>query len=194
MPILHAPILEQAGFSIGGVAPEPAINYVARLEPVAGQYWQLSEPIPINEGYEIYFTFVNNGYQSSSYLLCSNDNTDTGLFTNPSDGRLLTSGNTSITIDVDGMGNNVETYDGLPHEITIEVLGGGSFQKLASRFNGVRTLSGWIKSLVVRDELGNVVNEIPLTNKEQGATQLATVGDVNAFMPNYSSDVWEVAP
>ncbi|WP_350654841.1 hypothetical protein [Pseudoalteromonas sp. D48-MNA-CIBAN-0056] len=37
---------------------------------------------------------------------------------------------------------------------------------------------------------GVVIHEIPLTNKEQGATQLATVGNINAFMPNYTNAVW----
>ena len=34
-------------------------------------------------------------------------------------------------------------------------------------------------------------NEIPLTNKAQGANQLATVGNINAFMPNYTEAVWK---
>ena len=34
-------------------------------------------------------------------------------------------------------------------------------------------------------------NEIPLTNRSQGATQLPTVGNVSATMVNYSEDVWE---
>ena len=37
---------------------------------------------------------------------------------------------------------------------------------------------------------GVVIHEIPLTNKAQGATQLATVGNINAFMPNYTDAVW----
>lgn len=37
---------------------------------------------------------------------------------------------------------------------------------------------------------GVLTNQIPLTNKAQGATQLATVGNVNAFMPNYTDAVW----
>ena len=37
---------------------------------------------------------------------------------------------------------------------------------------------------------GVLTNKIPLTNKSQGATQLATVGNVNAFMPNYTEAVW----
>ena len=42
---------------------------------------------------------------------------------------------------------------------------------------------------VTRD--GVIVNEIPLANKAQGATQIATVGSVNATMINYTPDVWE---
>ena len=36
-----------------------------------------------------------------------------------------------------------------------------------------------------------ITYKMPLANKPQGATQLATVGNVNATMANYSSDVWE---
>lgn len=41
---------------------------------------------------------------------------------------------------------------------------------------------------------GVVIHEIPLTNKSQGATQLATVGSVNATMINYTGDEWEPLP
>lgn len=41
---------------------------------------------------------------------------------------------------------------------------------------------------------GVLTNSIPLTNKAQGATQLATVGNVNATMLNYTGDEWEVRP
>lgn len=39
-------------------------------------------------------------------------------------------------------------------------------------------------------EVTEETHEIPLNNKAQGATQLATVGNVNAFMPNYTNAVW----
>ena len=38
---------------------------------------------------------------------------------------------------------------------------------------------------------GTIINEIPLTNRNQGSTQLATIGDVNAFMTDYAEDVWK---
>ena len=41
---------------------------------------------------------------------------------------------------------------------------------------------------------GEIIYAIPLTNKSQGATQLATVGSVNATMINYTGDEWEPLP
>jgi len=38
---------------------------------------------------------------------------------------------------------------------------------------------------------GEVVLQLPLTNKEQGAVQLPTVGDITATMANYTPLVWE---
>lgn len=35
-----------------------------------------------------------------------------------------------------------------------------------------------------------LINEIPLTNKAQGATQLATTGSVSATLTNYTENVW----
>jgi hypothetical protein len=168
---------------------EPVANYVARLDGT--QYWQLSGPIVILDGYEVGLTFVNTESGSNSYLLCANDDLSTGVFTSSSSGFLLTTG-TPMTLDVDGNGSEVVTYDGNIHEVTVDVFGAGAFQKLCTRFSEERMLIGWIKNLVVRDTLGNVVNEIPLTNKSQGATQIATVGAVNATMVGYNADVWEL--
>lgn len=38
---------------------------------------------------------------------------------------------------------------------------------------------------------GVLTNSIPLTNKDQGANQLATVGSINAELINYTEDGWE---
>lgn len=166
----------------------PAKQWVARLDGL--KYWQLSGPIVILDGYKIEFTFINTESGSNSYLLCANDDLSTGVFTSSSSGFLLTTG-TPMALDVDGNGSEVVTYAGNIHEVTVDVFGVGAFQKLCTRFSEERMLMGWIKNLVVRDELGNVVNEIPLTNKSQGATQLPTVGSVSAVMIGYTGDEWE---
>lgn len=166
-------------------------QWVARLDGVT-QYWQLSEPILIFDGYKIEFTFINYELgQSNAYLLCANDSIDTGVFTSITTGYLSHTSYTAISIDVDGMGQDVVTFNGDTHMVTCDVLESGSFQKLCSRFNETRMLSGWIKDLTVKNELGEIIHSIPLTNKAQGATQLATVGNVNATMVNYTGDEWE---
>lgn len=51
------------------------------------------------------------------------------------------------------------------------------------------TFAGYIKSIEIEID-GVITNQISLTNKAQGATQLATVGNVNATMANYNNTVW----
>lgn len=61
---------------------------------------------------------------------------------------------------------------------------------LASRSGSSAFLAGYIKDFEVTID-GVLEHSIPLTNKDQGAIQLATVGSVNAEMIGYTGDEWE---
>lgn len=82
--------------------------------------------------------------------------------------------------DIDEQSFTLSLIDG---QFLIDVLcefGGGYF-------------AGYISDFEVEID-GVLTNSIPLTNKSQGATQLATVGNINATMINYTGDEWEPLP
>lgn len=167
-------------------------NWVAQLDG-ATQYWQLSEeiPLPIGYSYEIDVLYESSNQSSGDYLATGEGDTFYPLFfVNREFLSTGSSGNLEDPI-VDGI-DNMLPYDNEFHTVMIKsnssIAGLGI---LGARFNYVRNCSGIIKMLRVKDQNGTVVNEIPLTNKDQGATQLATVGAVNATMANYTEAVWK---
>lgn len=80
-------------------------------------------------------------------------------------------------IDIDGQPFTLSNISGQFSIDTLCEFGGDCFE-------------GYISDFEVEID-GIVTNAIPLTNKEQGATQLATIGDINAIMLNYTGDEWE---
>ena len=178
-----------------GVAPEPVIKNVARLDGFS-QYWALSQGITLHVGDVVTFKisyltsilhvaeimFGDNGVDRASRAYI-----DAVVADNPvviiRDGKLETL--------IDGVDTNQFTMDGGTHTVEFSVVREFYVDSLCSHNNGEQYfLSGSIHEFKV-ERAGMIVNNIPLTNKAQGATQLATVGSVNATMPNYSSDVWE---
>lgn len=204
MPILHAPILEQAGFSIGSTEPEPVINYVARLDGIS-QRWSFSDVRTLEGDFEVAFDVLMDGtpplvlmgganrfgcifFNEGKFNFRDiNDVTRTTVNTFSSAGDtvysvrvLISSGVISVSIDgVDQpLSGNTSNFTGL------------YLRYLAVRDSDNFYLKGYIKSFELI-ESGVKTIAIPLTNKAQGATQLATVGSVNATMVNYTEDVWE---
>ena len=166
-----------------------AVNYVARLDGVS-QYWQLTAPININIDYTVELMFVggviSNQY-ARFYCLTNNDmSVDSGI---DSDKFRASGGVTSLN------GNNIFTGEPIPtsgnNKIETKLSVTGVIDSIGS-FNGTRLINLPLYGFIIKDETGTIINEIPLTNKAQGATQLATVGNINAFMANYTPDVWEV--
>ncbi|MDN3394580.1 MULTISPECIES: hypothetical protein [unclassified Pseudoalteromonas] len=183
---LYSPILEQAGFLKPKAAD--AEQYVAQSDG-ATQYWRLSEPVQFPLGYKVEITFSKaNDYFK---IFDSNANrfdvtqfngevtlrNDTNIYVNGSLSNLTPATNTEYVVKFD---RTAENTDQSLKEISF----------IGARFNGVEILSGYVKNFRVYNELDIVIHEIPLTNKAQGATQLATVGNINAFMPNYTDAVW----
>lgn len=168
-----------------------AIKWVAQLDG-AMQYWQLTEeiPLPLGYSYEMDVLYAPENTSTNDYIATGENNTDSPLFF--INREFLNSGSAGRLSEpvVDG-GDNKLPYDNKFHTIVITSLSSqATVGILGARFNYTRTCSGIIMMFRVRDSSGVVVNEIPLTNKAQGATQLATVGNVNAFMPNYTDAVW----
>lgn len=203
--IVYAPILEQAGF-LKRKAAAVVEQWVAQLDG-ATQSWVLSDPIIIPASTDCSVSFTLKG-SNDTYegIFRSADGSDwfrliplsqgnnfqgnlAGAFIGGVPYSALTVRNGQerafklrrvsgrFYIDVDDQTYTLSVASG---EFSISVLcefGGGEF-------------GGYIKEFEV--EIGGVLtNSITLTNKAQGATQLATVGNVNAFMPNYTEAVWQ---
>lgn len=190
MPILHAPILEQAGFVESAKA---IVNYAAQLDG-ATQYWQLSGeiPLPVGYSYEMDVLYEASNLSGNDYLATGEGDTNSPLFFVNREFVDVGGAGRLSTPSVDG-GDNKLPYDGGFHTISVTSLNNSaSVGILGARFNYARNSSGIISMFRVRNSSGVVVNEIPLTNKVQGATQIATVGNVNATMINYTESVWKV--
>jgi len=191
MPILHAPILEQAGFSLG---PSSVVkNYVYRLDGLAN-YFQLSEEIKVPDGgsIELDLMYDSENQSTTEYVLTSEGSSDTALFFTSRE--VMQAGSSGYISDVlvDGVITSVLPYDNTFHAIKCIASGGlAKVGILGARFNYTRTSSGIIKLFRVRDSSGTVINEIPLTNKSQGATQLPTIGSVSATIVGYNESDWE---
>lgn len=203
MPILHAPILEQAGFIESAL---PIIEYVGQLDG-ATQLWQLTAPITIPENTDCAIRFKING---------ARDNYE-GLFRSADSSDWLRLTPESQTNNIQGSFNG-SFVGGAPYSsVTVRNGQERSFalRREAGRFYvdideqsftlslinnqfsidvlcefGGGYFAGYISDFEVEID-GVITNSIPLTNKAQGATQLATVGSVNAFMPNYTELVWK---
>lgn len=188
--IVYAPILEQAGF-LKRKAAVAVEQWVYRLDG-ASQYWQLSEelPLPVGYSYEMDVLYDESNLSENDYLATGEGDADSPLFF--INREFLNSGSAGRFSEpsVDG-GDNKLPYDGAFHKVAvISTSNSATVGILGARFNYIRNCSGIIKMFIVRDSEGVVIHKIPLTNKSQGATQLATVGNVNATLINYTEDGW----
>lgn len=190
----------------GGSASTVDVDYVARLNGT-DQFWQLSETIVIPENKDFKVTFlalgVNDGFEgvldgSSSFMrfLSTSQTMNVQLQIGPSYVSAVPF-------------SEINLRDGNRNKISISRVGGDIYSQIndgaityesggrTAAFNITRFgryssshFGGQLCDLDV--EIDNVLtHSIPLTNKTQGATQLATVGTVSATMVNYTPDVWE---
>lgn len=189
----------------------PVVNYVARTDGVS-QSWGMSSDIYIPPtvdfmlGFDLEVgeessqgVFYNSKTSFSNYArLFTSDsyaynlqvgfNSDAGAFFRYSDGFNLFDGNLNRVVIKRVQGVVSAYLNGVKDSVEREISDSLSFDFM-NRY-GVSYLNGVTANLVVEID-GVRTNEIRLTNKEQGATQLATVGTVNATMINYTEDVWE---
>ncbi len=159
------------------------------------QKWVLSSPIAVTPLTEITFKFIADaatilntyrrffGSEDFSLSLDTGGSKDKFRFT----GCSVKLDDVQISSD-----SALVPQDGLEHKITIipnvsvtiEAFGG-----LNGRSD--RNVSAILYDLTITAS-GTITNQISLTNRGQGATQLAIVGTVNATMANYiEAEVWE---
>ena len=205
-----------AGFALSLVAKGVAsrVNYVARLDG-ATQHWELSEPITAEDGDDFSLKIkADRGVRTAGcFLMTSMSGGDYGI-------NIYSTGDYSTgagKLSIFGLGNspsveNLDSFTNLDVEVervsgvwTLTVNGvsdtktptseppaiaSSTATNLGRRVSGSFYSDGYISDFEFSKN-GVVINKIPLTNKPQGATQLATVGSVNATMINYTEAVWE---
>ena len=181
------------GFSyiIGEESP-PQEEWVAELDG-ATQYWTLTQPIQVPIGGLIQFNLCRplGSLGMNEYVISGESDTNTSCFYSGETSLFLGGSNYLTNLMVDGVDNNLLPADGEFHSVSVESTNSATeIKNLGCRFSFERLLLGSFTDLIVKDAQGVVINHTPLTNKEQGATQLATVGSVNAFMANYTEAVW----
>jgi hypothetical protein len=169
----------------------PAVNYVARLNG-DDQYWQLSEDINLQDSDVVNFKFVGGVVSGTFRRFIGSNNFSFGL-SSGSTGFVFNEVNMSASLDgVSIESESTQIPSSGSHDISCVIVGAHTLSQLcaadSSRFMNLPLY----EFEVIRN--GAVVHSIPLTNKSQGATQLATVGSVNATMVGYTPDVWEVLP
>ena len=212
MPILNAPILEQAGFVLG--SPSDAKRYVYRLNG-SDQHFELSSPLiaGVNDDFTLKIKADRGDRAAGCFLMTSMNGASYGI-------NIYSTGDYSIgegRISVFGLGNS-PLVDGLNSftDLDIEVsrlsgvwtitVNGISDTKtptseppaiatstdtnLGRRVSGSFYSDGYISNLEYYLN-GTLVNKILLTNKPQGATQLPAVGSVSATIVGYNENDWE---
>lgn len=194
---------------MGGGSPPVAESFVARTNGT-DQSWALSESIVIPEntdfklGLDIMAT--SDGY--TGVLSATGGDFLRFLAKSQTHNLQMFIGGSYLTLIPYSTGINLR--DGVYRRIMIKresldvsvSVGGGEYIQVSTGVTGSfsidalsRYLSSEFPGVIANFEVevsGVKTNEIPLTNKDQGATQIATIGTVNAAMVNYTPDVWEL--
>tara|TARA_R110001592_G_C13193009_1_gene753660 strand:+ start:1513 stop:2112 length:600 start_codon:yes stop_codon:yes gene_type:complete len=174
---------------------EPVIKYVARLDGLS-QGWDLSIPISITPSHRVKIKTYGVGDNGKTRRVFGGDNGENQL------GYILHP-NSQLYVKVNNQNRGETSLDGGAFDIapffdinvnihTIEMYPtlNCEIDAIGFKVEGGDYMPGALYEFEVELD-GVITHSIPLTNLEQGATQLPAVGDVSAFMPNYSSDVWE---
>ena len=182
-------------------------NYVARLDGVS-QCYQLSGPITAPADTDFKVSFYINGVNDSFEGLFSSSDPQSWLRLLPSSNSINLQGQLGAGFYQAVPFSELNLRDGVTRKLSVQRVSGRmrfvidntlifNSSILTSAFS-IETLAkfggDYFGGVIYDFEVeinGVLTNKIPLTNKAQGATQLATIGDINAFMPNYTVDVWE---
>lgn len=170
------------------------INYVAQLDGVT-QYWQLSEPLEFNVGDTLEFGFIGRNFENSyrSFIASTDVNLRVSTGADPQKFDIASTLGAKINgVEIVNNQTDIPQYglNTLEFKSFANYFFKGFGARVASSGSAILHLNAAIYNFrVIRD--GVIINEIPLTNKAQGATQLATVGNINAFMTNYTEAVWK---
>ncbi|GAA61826.1 hypothetical protein P20652_3715 [Pseudoalteromonas sp. BSi20652] len=179
-------------------------QWVARLDGFS-QHWVLSSPFTVTEGQRIELSIYGVTTENERMTLFGQYGQDGDSLNIHDRGQVhFRTGDGHVSdLSLDGSTPAIIAdpfrYDGLSHEITATIKSGFtvSTDKFGAAANGGLFryyLSGAVHNIKHYDVDGTLLLDLPLTNKSQGATQLATVGNISATMLNYTEDVWEKLP
>lgn len=186
---LYSPILEQAGF-IKRKSAALVEQWVAQLDG-ATQSWQLTTPISLIANDIVELSFIG-GQVSNAYAMFFESDSRNFYISATADSlnfRAKAAFGTPMLNDQPIDSNITPIPTSGENTISAATVGEEVMSYITSRAGSSLFLNLAVYNFrVIRN--GVVIHEIPLTNKAQGATQLATVGDINAFMPNFTDAVW----
>lgn len=164
-----------------------AEQWVAQLDG-AMQSWIFSTPVQVQKDDIIKFKLnAEIGSLDISYILQSSSTAPivSTMFYSNSDGKLTST--YMISVVVNGNSGVIYIEEGGNYVFELTYDDNSDIEKLFEH-RGRYTPGSIYDFEQIRG--GVTILKIPLTNKAQGATQLATVGNINAFMPNYTDAVW----
>ena len=172
-----------------------AEQWVAQLDG-AMQSWQLTAPISLIAGDKVRLKYQAGTAASTSIkTLYGRDVNFYFLTALGNDGAYAINAGAIKVDGVDYVAGNKAPIDGGIHTIEQSISASVSTSIIGAAwgsFSEKNTIWHFDSALLdfEVERGGEIIHAIPLTNKAQGATQLATVGNINAFMPNYTNAVW----
>lgn len=188
--ITDAKIMGGFSYIIGEETP-PQEEWVAKLNG-STQSWQLTSPIQLIADDVVELGFIG-GTVSTPFAMFFESESRNFYISTTSDTLSFRVKATFGTPTLNGqlIDNNVTPIPPSGENvITAATVGGEVLSYIASRSGSSLFLNLAVYDFRIRRN-GTIINEIPLTNRNQGSTQLATIGDVNAFMTDYAEDVWK---
>lgn len=191
------PNIINLGLGIGlgyGLTPnQPTINYVARLNG-SDQAWNPRETLSFNAGDELEFEYSSNeawGNDRSNYFFDSSETPRAWLTASPFNDIVYDKDITDVYLDGEKVLRGVTKIpsDSLYHKFKMVFLSDGTITIFGGKPSGDEFNPSVFKNIKATIS-GNVL-EVNLTDKNQGATQLPTQGEVSFTMSNYDASVWE---
>lgn len=179
--------LDEEGNIEGLLRPlAPLINYVARLNGV-DQYWQLSEPINIQDDDVVEFGFIGGVVTGTLRQFIGSASLSFGLSSGTTV-QVFSEVNLSALLNgVEVISDNTQIPTSGQHLISASIVGNHTLEQISAAGNSRLMNLPVYNFKVIRNS--TVTHEIPLTNKAQGAYQVATTTPLGANL--YTQEVIE---
>lgn len=189
-------IREALNYSSTNLDSEPIANYVARLNGT-DQYWQLSNEVDVEIGGFILYRFLGFEPENSFRRFIGGLGPFDVSTGSPSNTFLFSSGTLDAEINGEPLSNGVPIPNNGVCELKLTAKEALLFSQVAA-VESQRLLNVPVLSVSAYDSAGNLTHEIPLTNKAQGAYQVATTTPLGANLhtqevienPATANDQW----